>query len=706
MIENESIAKLNGFRVRIPDIFRLNDWQLRKFIFFILLTLIAYDGIFLADKFLLEIPILPQLFGFVVLTFIPGFMILRILKIHDIDRAINFLLAVGLSLSFIMTFGLFLNILLPNAGVSKPVSSFPLFYSFNIGTLILLFASYLRDKDFKTSQEFLNVDISPLMLSLLSLLFLSIFGAYFMTFYDSNILILLLLFLLSLVPILIVFNKIPKNLYTLSIFVVSLAILYHINLISTYLWSYDIFPLSYSTNLVIEKGIWESDLRYGAHSLLLMTILAPTYSLLCDLNFIWVFKIIFPFLFSLTPLALYQVYQRFDFGDYKFDSKLVLLPVFGFVFFYGFFKDMPDKQHIAVFFLSLILMLMVTKIPNRVPMAIIFSFSLITSHYGVSYVFMLSLIFALFLFHVWRKEGSLLTPNFTLLFSVLAVAWYMYVAQGVIFESVTHIGDHILSKISAILKPDARSGITYITREMPSITWQIHRIIHIALQSFIAIGMLELLRSIFKRKVKNPELPYLSIAFYSLLAYQITTTYGMGFDRVLQITLVLLSPLALVGCIFVFKVIKRHVCNKEGLKTDFFPIKFFAIFLMIFILFNSGFMFEIVGDTLPPYCIALNKNAGWPIFNEEEVSGVMWLKERGVENVWALSHRDALILSTYYQEASRYYPEMHGEEIPLNTVVYIGNHVLKDERHKDLSSMNKIYSNGGSRVYWKSDIRQ
>jgi len=136
-----------GVEVRIPDIFRLNDWGIRKFILIVLSTLIAYNAIFLADKFLFKIPILPQLLGFVILT-IPGFIILRILKVHDVDRTQNFLLAVGLSLSFIMIYGLFLNTLLPHLGILKPMSPQPLFYAFNIGILALLLVSYLRDRGF------------------------------------------------------------------------------------------------------------------------------------------------------------------------------------------------------------------------------------------------------------------------------------------------------------------------------------------------------------------------------------------------------------------------------------------------------------------------------------------------------------------------------------------------------------------------------
>ena len=694
-----------GVEVRIPDIFRLNDWGIRKFILIVLSTLIAYDAIFLADKFLFKIPILPQLLGFVILTFILGFIILRMLKVHNIDRTQNFLLAVGLSLSFIMIYGLLLNTLLPHLGMLKPMSPQPLFYAFNIGILALLLASYLRDRGFKLSSEFLNVRISPLVLSLLLLPFLSIFGAYVMTFYDSNILILILLFLISLAPVAVVFNKIPKNLYPLLIFLVSLSILYHVNLISTHLWSYDIFFESYAADWVVEKGIWDPNQEFT--QLLLICVLAPTYSLLCDLSLVWVFKTIFPFFFALAPLALYQVYQRIDFGEFRLSPRLALFSVFIFVFFYGFFKGMPDKQHIAELFMALILMLMVSDIPNRAPISIILSFSLITSHYSVSYVFMLSLIFALLLSYVWKeKEKSILTPNFVLLFSVLAIGWYMYVAQGNIFENITHIGNHIVNKILEILKPDARSGITYLTYETPTLLWQIHKFIHIALQIFIAVGVVNLWISILKRKVRSPDISFLSTAFYILLIFQITTTYGMGFDRVLQITLVLLSPFAVIGCLIISKLIAKI---KKDLIVWEIPQKFFAIFLLFFFLFNSGFIFEISNDVVPPHSIALDKSAGWPVYDQSEVNSILWLKVYGTErdiaviNPWhVIKSRDGLLAAGFFPAGELIRIDTNTTSL-INSYIFLGRISIKEVKNMPLHSLlyrsNKIYNSGGGAIY-------
>ena len=183
--------------MRIPDFLRANDWQIREFFFLFLFTLISYDLVFLIDKFLIKLLVLPQLLGFGVLTFMFGFIILRILKVHCVNRTLNILLTVGLSLSFTMIFGLFINTVFPFMGILRPISFSSLFYAFNIAAFSLMIICYFRDRDFKSDQVFIKVDISPLQLLLILLPFFSVLGAYVMTFYTVNTLILVFLFLAS-----------------------------------------------------------------------------------------------------------------------------------------------------------------------------------------------------------------------------------------------------------------------------------------------------------------------------------------------------------------------------------------------------------------------------------------------------------------------------------------------------------------------------
>lgn len=727
----------------ICDIFRCNDWNIRRFNIFILSLLIAYDFSFISSLFLYNFEILPQILGFLMITFVPGYIILRILKIHNIDRVVNLLLAIGLSLSFTMIFGFGFNLFLPYIGISKPISTFPLFCGLNLIILILLPICYSIDREFSSPQDKLFITFSPMLLYLFLLPILSVLGTYFMNYYNSNILIMILLFLISLVPILAIFGRTKTSLYPLMILSISISILLQMNLISMHLWSYDIFFEAYSTNQVLENGMWNPNID-SIIPLLIFTILSPIYSILCDLNIVWVFKIIFPILFSFTPLALYQIYQKIEFGEYKPDSEIAMLSVLVFVFFYGFFKDMPDKQHIAELFLALILLLVVINNSERSILLFIFSFSLITSHYGVSYLFMLSLIF-MYLFNKFSsdKKNCLLTPNYILFFSILTLGWYIYISGGYEFQNIISVFKR-LSGISEVFQSDLRSGLSYLNSGSNDVLWIIYKVIHIFLQFFIFIGIFNLLSTIKKNKTESFEISLISIAFYIFVLIQITKTYGMGFDRILQITLILLSPLSLWGFLTILKHLtavythissqlissksleKRrpifmHVLNAKNENNSYQKGRFcFAIFLMIFFMFNSGLVFQVAGDTLPGYCINLNNSAGWPVYSESEVYGVNWLKYHGNEqdnvavfNKWsAIKSRDGLLVSEKYNSKKLIHIRPETTEL-YDAYVFIGKlsmlKVESDEKDVNLEDSifyknilqksEKIYNSGKSHLY-------
>ena len=59
----------------------------------------------------------------------------------------KFVLSVGLSISFLMFFGLFINTLYPFIGISKPISILPLMTTINIAILILCVLSCKINKE-------------------------------------------------------------------------------------------------------------------------------------------------------------------------------------------------------------------------------------------------------------------------------------------------------------------------------------------------------------------------------------------------------------------------------------------------------------------------------------------------------------------------------------------------------------------------------
>ncbi len=65
-------------------------------------------------------------------------------------------------------------------------------------------------------------------------------------------------------------------------------------------------------------------------------------------------------------------YIKLKINDIKFNPMIALLSVCIFIFFYGFFKDVPDKQHITELFLMLIILLSIIEIRYKNVFNVIF----------------------------------------------------------------------------------------------------------------------------------------------------------------------------------------------------------------------------------------------------------------------------------------------------------------------------------------------
>ena len=209
----------------------MNDWNIKKFLKVIFATQITILGVICLDAADLEIPIIREFVGFFYLTFVPGIVILRILKLHKLGNIETLLYTVGLSISTLMFIGLFMNTFYPFFGISGPISTVPLIITLSTVVLMLCVLCYIRDTSFSNPCYLNGEDVlSPQVLLLCLIPFLSIFGTYLLNFYNNNILLLVLLFIISIIPlIIIIFDRyrFTKKLYPLAVVVIAISLLYH-----------------------------------------------------------------------------------------------------------------------------------------------------------------------------------------------------------------------------------------------------------------------------------------------------------------------------------------------------------------------------------------------------------------------------------------------------------------------------------------------
>ena len=102
---------------------------------------------------ILDIPIIRQVIAFLYLSFVPGFVILKFLKLTETMLAEKLLFIVGLSLAFLMFTGLLINEIFFALSISMPLSSIHLLISLSFLTLFLSIVAYRKDLNAKSETK-------------------------------------------------------------------------------------------------------------------------------------------------------------------------------------------------------------------------------------------------------------------------------------------------------------------------------------------------------------------------------------------------------------------------------------------------------------------------------------------------------------------------------------------------------------------------
>ena len=656
---------------------QMNDWEIKRFLYAVLAIQLVIAGLIIVPITLgFDTPVLlRQVVGFVYLAFIPGVIILRILRLHNLGTVKTLVYSVGLSLAFSMFIGLFTNTLYPYIGIPEPLSTFLLTITITAAVVILCIIAYFRDRGFSNPTR-LQVKgiLSPPVLFLVLLPILSILGTSLVNYCQSTTLLLLLIAIIALVPVMIAFNRfIPSRLYPLAVITIAIALLYHQSLISTYfIGTGDIHWEYYLSELVRGSSYWDATFPSACNAMLSIMMLPTIYSNLLNIEAVWVFKAIYPLFFSLVPLGLYQVYKE------QTERKIAFLSVFFFMSFTTFFTEMVSltRQQLAELFLILLLLVMLDKkmgMTKRAALAIIFGASLVVSHYGLSYIFILYILVAWIVLKgftlISSKRGwyanpgstettsikstntplgfsnTIITGTFVGLFIVIALAWYMYIASSSAFYSIVYVGEHIYTGVyTEVFDPAARDPVILLALglgalEINTLQRQIALVLQYITQFFIVIGVIQLITLIVRRKTKfEPE--YITMVFGStiIILMCILLPYfasSLNMTRLYHISLIFLAPVCVLGGLTVFRGILRpfkfaspHVAS-SSLHT-----KLFLLLLIPYFLFNTGFTFQVTGDV--PSSIPLSPDTfSHLITHEQDIAAAKWLSTMpGSASVW------------------------------------------------------------------------
>lgn len=737
--------------MKIINFIQINDWPIKKFFLIIFSLQLIFWGSICLDLIGFKIPILRPLACSIYLTLVPGFIILRILKLHKLESIESILYSVGLSLSVLMFIGFFINTFYPVLSFKKPISIFPLAITISGVVLLLCMLCYLVDKKTPYPNYLCYEKVALVPLLFLCLIpILTIIGTYLMNFHSNNYLLIIIIFLISLIIILVALDLIPNNLYPLSIFIISFSLLFHNSLISMYVSGWDIQTEHYLINQVISSSLWNPTIYSNVNCMLSIVMIAPIYSILCNLDPIWVLKIVYPAIFSLMPLGLYLIFKK------QAKDKVAFISVFFFVSVFVFYTEMLQlaRQQIAEYFFMLIILLIIKnkRDVSHTILLVLFSFSVVVSHYGLSYLVISSIIGSLLLLFFYRTilhkpyKSDILNLNFTLLFVTFIFVWYIYISSSSALYSMVHIFENIISSfVSDFLNINKAQGAYIITKDTATPLHKFAKHIHIFTQVCISIGLYFSIFSPSLKKKYQSHQSYmsLSIVFYLILIAAIIIpnfSNSLNTSRIYQISLILLAPFCVLGLTILLNLIFNLYLqiekdqNKVSLNTlsknsktplyvhrlfkDIIPkpdvdikiMKVLSIFFMVFLLFNSGWIYEVTKDS--PTSFSLNNSMDFPKFSTSDITGKEWLhKVNNLQSnngyVYADDYRFILFLRSENGRVHNF--PLNSSYISRNSYLYfssynsINNKILIDDDYFSLdlftSLRNQIYDSRKVQIY-------
>jgi len=635
------------------------------------------------------------------------------------------LLSAGLSASFIMLLGAAFSAISRLIVYERPISEIPLMLllASSIGSLCVI--CYLRSKDF--SMTFCLAHKFPLF-SLLSLWLipLSTYGTYQLIAHGNNVFLLVLYAIISVIPLLVALNKIPKEIHPLVIWSISASLLIPAfgSLTSV---SETLMP-----NVIVRQGVWNPDLHHGQNALL-DAVLQCVFFYICGFeNILSELKVVVPFFYSLTPVALYQLFKKETDERTAFLSSFLFMSWFWYFCFAG---DTAPRQKFAELFVCLLLLSVFNGRLEPVKksfLSIIFAFSVIVSHYGTSYLLMFSLVLAFSIMFLVEKTGfsknrqNLSSFTFMSLYVVMALSWYAWVAGSANFITLINFCKFFLEHLSELFSLEVSHALFSLSREWNSLSIELTKYLLIFVCILTAVGILNSLRDSLKQK-RIDEYLTLSAMFLVMLGSTLLPIGG-GFDtsRIFHITLILLAPFSVIG----LKIMFGHL----GIKNEYLIA--FAALVSVFLLLNSGFVAEFFPNDYSPNSLVNKKK----IMEENNIYGKQILYRLGYmppENVqaseWMMecSNTKAKVYSDRIGwsilKTSKYgqLPEEIGESLPQpilldkdtiidnSSYVFLGCHnniekllfvnpkelVFLSLDRVPLEDMSKIYDNGGSTIF-------
>ncbi len=609
-----------------------------------IIAVVMLVGSMLMERQIPELFLVRAIVAMVFLLILPGYMALKVLGIQSKSPMEQTVMVLGLSIALIMFLGVCANFILPCVGVNDPLSIGPLTALMSAAVAVLSVAAAFRSQGPLFHFPKLDLKIKPYHLLLVLVPIVTLLGVAIQNNHSSNIGLIISLSLVCVAGGLAGFGKIPEKAYPATIFVMSFCLLMHTSLISDFLWGWDVFWEYRSANMVVSGSFWDPSSAamepMGARNvdaMLSIVVLGPTISMLSGINMEVVFRIVYPVIFSLAQVGFYIFFKK------QTNEKIAFLSSFLIISFTVFFLEMPQlaRQEIAELFVALLLLLMIdTEIerPHKTLLFILFSLSLVVSHYG-TYYFFIAIFLTGFILETairrWKandkwtidpqgsgegKGGKVFYPSSKIILLILlaSLAWYTFASDSSPLLTIINV---INSMLGSIL--DGGANIIGGSPGTPmEWGWMISLV---AFAIFVIIGGFFILKKM-KNRINAP-LATLNLAAFGVLSMCLilpNLASSLNASRVYHLALLFLAPCVIIGMKMVIE--KASAFVQKGSQGRH-SLKVISVIVVLSLAYHAGLVHELTSTSSTS--IALGDERDFPQFTTGEVVGAKWAVEFG-----------------------------------------------------------------------------
>ena len=379
------------------------------------------------------------------LLVVPGVILLRALRVPG-EAVVSYPVYVpSASLLVLLVSGLAVDMAGPLAGITAPLRPVPLLVGLELICVALLAMAANAPADTRIPWERLSDQVRsawPLLLPLLAAAgALRLNGGH-----DNHIAVVALTFVLILPVAAFLFAPwLDEPLLYVVTYAVALAAMWSFSLRGDSVYGFDITNEYHSLHQTVVTGVWHfshPDDAYGA--MLSVTVLPTELHALSGLQDLLIFKVVYPMIGALFPVAVYSLARR------VLASRWAILATALIVMQQTFFQQFTAlaRQEVAtVLFAALITAALDIKIEQRARWIFVFVLSLgmVVSHYSTAYLAIPLLAIAVFM--QWAASWFRSIPRLT---STVLLACVVSVAGATVwYGSLTHSTSNISEFVTA-----------------------------------------------------------------------------------------------------------------------------------------------------------------------------------------------------------------------------------------------------------------